>query len=312
MRIHQDLSEVSHNKNSVVTLGTFDGVHLGHRKIIDEVVKKAALFGGRSFLITFYPHPKKIISRENKIELLSTHSEKVKLIESIGIEHMLIIKFTKEFSQLGPDKFLKKYIVDGIGAREVVIGYDHHFGKERGGDINFLQKKGSDSGFEVTVIPAYDIDGVAISSSKIRKAILEGDIKLANKYLGRLYSFSGKVIRGDKRGRELGFPTANLDVENKDKLLPAIGIYAVEFIVKEKKHFGLLSVGKRPTFYSAGDIVPEVYIYDFDKNIYDEFVTVNVVERIRGEEKFSSAEELVKQMNNDKKVGIEILKKLNN
>ena len=312
MRIHQDLSEVSHNKNSVVTLGTFDGVHLGHRKIIDEVVNRAALFGGRSFLITFYPHPKKIISRENKIELLSTHSEKVKLIESIGIEHMLIIKFTKEFSQLGPDKFLEKYIVDGIGAREVVIGYDHHFGKERGGDINFLQKKGSDSGFEVTIIPAYDIDGAAISSSKIRRAILEGDIKLANKYLGRLYSFSGKVIRGDKRGRELGFPTANLDVENKDKLLPAIGIYVVEFIVKEKKHFGLLSVGKRPTFYSAGDIVPEVYIYDFDENIYDEFVTVNVVERIRGEEKFSSADELIKQMNNDKKLGIEILKKLNN
>ena len=312
MRIHQDLSEVSHNKNSVVTLGTFDGVHLGHRKIIDEVVKKAALFGGRSFLITFYPHPKKIIFRESKIELLSTPSEKVKLIESFGIENMLIIKFTKEFSQLSPDKFLEKYIVDGIGAREVVIGYDHHFGKERGGDINSLKKIGFDSGFEVTIIPACDIDGVAISSSNIRKAISEGDIKRANKYMGRFYSFGGNVIRGDKRGRELGFPTANLKVENNDKLLPAIGIYAVEFIVKENKHFGLLSVGKRPTFYASGDIVPEVYIYDFDENIYDEFVTVNVVERIRGEEKFSSADELIKQMNNDKKLGIEILKKLNN
>ena len=287
MRIHQDLSEVSHNKNSVVTLGTFDGVHLGHIKIIDEVVKKAALFG-------------------------STPSEKVKLIESFGIENMLIIKFTKEFSQLGPDKFLEKYIVDGIGAREVVIGYDHHFGKERGGDINSLKKIGFDSGFEVTIIPACDIDGVAISSSNIRKAISEGDIKRANKYMGRFYSFGGNVIRGDKRGRELGFPTANLKVENNDKLLPAIGIYAVEFIVKENKHFGLLSVGKRPTFYASGDIVPEVYIYDFDENIYDEFVTVNVVERIRGEEKFSSADELIKQMNNDKKLGIEILKKLNN
>ena len=312
MRIYKDLSEVSHNKNSVVTLGTFDGIHLGHRKIIDEVVKKAALLGGRSFLITFYPHPRKIISRENKIDLLSTPSEKAKMIESLGIENMLVINFDKDFSQLNPDKFLEKYIVDGIGAKEVVIGYDHHFGKGRGGDINFLQKKGNDSGFEVTVIPAYDIDGVAISSSKIRRAILEGDIKRANKYLGRLYSFSGKVIRGDKRGRELGFPTANLEIENKDKLLPAIGIYAVEIIVKEKKHLGLLSVGKRPTFYSAGDVVPEVYIYDFDENIYDEFVTVNVVERIRGEEKFSSADELVEQMNNDKKVGIEILKKLNN
>lgn len=312
MRIYQDLSEVSHNKNSVVTLGTFDGVHLGHRKIIDEVVKKAALLGGRSFLVTFYPHPRKIISPGNKIELLSTPSEKVKMIESFGIENMLIIKFTKEFSQLGPDKFLEKYIVDGIGARDVIIGYDHHFGKGRGGDINSLKKKGYNSGFEVTVIPAYNIDGVAISSSNIRKAISEGDIKRANKFIGRFYSFGGKVIRGDKRGRELGFPTANLKVENNDKLLPAIGIYAVEFIVKEKKHFGLLSVGKRPTFYASGDIVPEVYIYDFDENIYDEFVTVNVVERIRGEEKFSSADELIKQMNNDKKIGIEILKKLNN
>jgi riboflavin kinase/FMN adenylyltransferase len=312
MRIYQDLSEVSPNKNTVLTLGTFDGVHLGHRKIIDEVVKKAALLQGRSFLITFYPHPRKIISRANNIELLSTSSEKVKMVESLGIENMLIVKFTKEFSQLGPDKFIEKYIVDGIGAKEVVIGYDHHFGKGRGGDINSLIKKGKDSGFKVTVIPAFDIDGVTISSTKIRSAISEGDIKLANKYLGRFYSFSGKVILGDKRGRELGFPTANLEVENNDKLLPAIGIYAVEFIVKEKKHFGLLSVGKRPTFYTSGAVVPEVYIYDFDENIYDEFVTVNIVEKIRGEEKFSSADELIKQMNNDKKTGIEILNKLNN
>jgi len=312
MRIYQDLSEVSPNKNTVLTLGTFDGVHLGHRKIIDEVVKKAALLEGRSFLITFYPHPRKIISRANNIELLSTPSEKVKMVESLGIENMLIVKFTKEFSQLGPDKFIEKYIVDGIGAKEVVIGYDHHFGKGRGGDINSLKKKGKDSGFKVTVIPAVDIDGVTISSTKIRSAISEGDIRLANKYLGRFYSFSGKVILGDKRGRELGFPTANLEVENNDKLLPAIGIYAVEFIVKEKKHFGLLSVGKRPTFYTSGEVVPEVYIYDFDENIYDEFVTVNIVERIRGEEKFSSADELIKRMNDDKKIGIEILNKLNN
>jgi len=312
MRIYQDLSEVSPNKNTVLTLGTFDGVHLGHRKIIDEVVKKAALLEGRSFLITFYPHPRKIISRANNIELLSTPSEKVKMVESLGIENMLIVKFTKEFSQLGPDKFIEKYIVDGIGAKEVVIGYDHHFGKGRGGDINSLKKKGKDSGFKVTVIPAVDINGVTISSTKIRSAISEGDIRLANKYLGRFYSFSGKVILGDKRGRELGFPTANLEVENNDKLLPAIGIYAVEFIVKEKKHFGLLSVGKRPTFYTSGEVVPEVYIYDFDENIYDEFVTVNIVERIRGEEKFSSADELIKRMNNDKKIGIEILNKLNN
>jgi len=312
MQIFEDLSKVSYNKNSIVTLGTFDGIHLGHKKIIDGVVKKAAVLGGRSFLITFYPHPRKVVSKGNHIKLLNTPSEKAFMLSQLGIENMLIVKFSKEFSQLTPDVFIENYIVNGIGAKEVVIGYDHHFGKGRGGDIDFLKEKGIESGFEVTVVPAYDIEGDTISSSKIRRAISEGDITKANKYLGRSYSFSGKVIHGDKRGRELGFPTANLELENEDKLLPAIGIYVVELIINGKTHYGLLSVGKRPTFYASGDIVSEVYIYDFNDDIYDETVKINVLERIRGEEKFSSVESLVEQMKNDKKTGIEILKKLNN
>jgi riboflavin kinase/FMN adenylyltransferase len=312
MQIFEDLSKVSYNKNSVVTLGTFDGIHLGHKKIIDGVVKKAAGLGGRSFLITFYPHPRKVVSKGNHIKLLSTPSEKAFMLSRLGIENMLIVKFSKEFSQLTPDAFIENYIVNGIGAKEVVIGYDHHFGKGRGGDIDFLREKGIESGFEVTVVPAYDIGGDTISSSKIRRAISEGNISKANRYLGRSYSFSGKVIHGDKRGRELGFPTANLEFGNDDKLLPAIGIYVVEVIVSDKAHYGLLSVGKRPTFYASGDIVTEVYIYDFKDDIYDETVKINVLERIRGEEKFSSVESLVQQMNNDKKTGIEILKKINN
>jgi len=312
MQIFEDLSKVSYNKNSVVTLGTFDGIHLGHKKIIDGVVKKAAVLGGRSFLITFYPHPRKVVSKGNHIKLLNTPSEKAFMLSQLGIENMLIVKFSKEFSQLTPDVFIENYIVNGIGAKEVVIGYDHHFGKGRGGDIDFLKEKGIESGFEVTVVPAYDIGGDTISSSKIRRAISEGDISKANRYLGRSYSFSGKVIHGDKRGRELGFPTANLELENEDKLLPAIGIYVVEVIISGKTHYGLLSVGKRPTFYASGDIVTEVYIYDFNDDIYDETVKINVLERIRGEEKFSSVDSLVEQMNNDKKTGIEILKKLNN
>lgn len=312
MQIFNDLSEVSYDKNSVITLGTFDGIHLGHKKIIDGVVKKAADLGGRSFLITFYPHPRKVVSKGNHIKLLSTPTEKASILNQLGIENTLVIKFSKEFSQMTPGLFIDKYIVNGIGAKEVIIGYDHHFGKGRGGDIDFLKEKGTKSGFDVTVVPAYNIDDTTISSSKIRRAVSEGDIAKANKYLGRYYSFSGRVIHGDKRGRQLGFPTANLKVENEDKLLPALGIYAVELIVKEKKHFGLLSVGQRPTFYVSGDVVPEIYIYDFDEDIYDEIATVNVVDRIRGEEKFSSADELVEKMNNDKKIGMEILNKLTN
>lgn len=310
MQIFDDLSKVSYDKNSVVTLGTFDGIHLGHKKIIDEVVKKAALLGGRSFLVTFYPHPRKIVSKGNHIKLLSTPSEKASMLSDLGIENMLVVKFSREFSQLTPDAFIENYIVNGIGAKEVVIGYDHHFGKGRGGDIDFLKEKGKQSGFDVTVIPAYDIGGDTISSTKIRKAISEGEISKGNKYLGRRYSFSGKVIHGDKRGRELGFPTANLQLENEDKLLPDIGIYLVEVIVKKDNYYGLLSIGKRPTFYSFGEIVTEVYIYDFDKDIYDETVTIKVIERLRGEEKFSTVESLIEQMNIDKQKGIEILKKI--
>ena len=312
MQIFNDLSKVSYDKNSIITLGTFDGIHLGHKKIIDGVVKKAADMGGRSFLITFFPHPRKVVSTENQIKLLSTPSEKAFMLGKLGIENLLVIKFSTEFSQLTPDMFIDKFIVNGIGASEVIIGYDHHFGKGRRGDIDFLIDKGKESGFGVTVIPAYNIDDTSVSSSKIRRAISEGDISLANKYLGRYYSFTGRVIQGDKRGRGLGFPTANMQIDDEDKLLPAIGIYAVECIVENKKHYGLLSVGKRPTFYASGEIVPEVYIFDFDRDIYDKEVTVNVVERIRGEEKFSSVEELIEKMQSDKKIGMEIFNKLIN
>ncbi len=312
MRIFRELSEVVRDDNNIVTLGTFDGIHLGHKKIIKEVVNKAADYGAESFLITFHPHPRKIISRGHNIKLLNTSTEKLEMFKSLGIKNLLIINFTKEFSKLSPDAFIDNYIVNGVGAKEVIIGYDHHFGKGRGGDIGFLKNKGIKSDFKVTIIPGFEIENVVVSSSKIRNALLTGNITTANKYLGRLYSFSGTVVQGDKRGRELGFPTANLRIENEDKLLPAIGIYAVEFIVKGNIYQGLLSIGKRPTFYDSGEIVPEVYVFDFNEDIYNENVIVNLVERIRGEEKFSSAEELIEQMKKDKEIGLEILNKLIN
>ena len=312
MRIYRDLSEVTLNNNTIITLGTFDGIHVGHRFIIEEVVKKASDLGGRSFLITYHPHPRKVISGQNQLNLLSTPSEKIEIFETLGIENLLIVNFTKKFSQLNPEKFIDKFVVKGIGTKEIVIGYDHHFGKGRGGNQDFLKNMGSKSGFDVSIIPEYKMGNVTVSSSKIRKALFEGDILKANEYLGMQYTFSGTVIEGDKRGRELGFPTANLNLDDEDKLLPAIGIYAVEVTLKSDKKYGLLSIGKRPTFYESGEVVPEVYLFDFDDNIYGEELTVSMVDRIRGEEKFSSADELIEQMNKDKEIGLEILSKLSN
>lgn len=309
MQIFDDLSKVTYDKNTVITLGTFDGIHAGHKRIIEEVVAKSSFYDGRSFLITFDPHPRSIISKENKIQILSTLDEKLKLLESIGIQNVLVIKFTKEFSQLSANEFFSKYVLKGIGIREIVIGHDHHFGKGRDGDENKLREFGKVSDFKVSTVKAVTLDSMIVSSTKIRNLLTAGDITTANLFLERYYSFSGKIVTGDKRGRELGFPTANIDLDNLDKQIPAIGIYAVEFFIhsENKKYSGVMSIGKRPTFYNDGKLTTEVFIFDFDKDIYGANVTVDVVERIRGEEKFSSAEELIKQIKKDVEAGKEIL-----
>jgi riboflavin kinase/FMN adenylyltransferase len=309
MQIFDDVSKVKRDKNTIVTLGTFDGVHLGHKKIIDKVVEKAASFNGRSFIITFYPHPRKVVS-SGEIKILSDPEEKAQLFEEYGIDNLLVINFTKEFSQLTSEEFLNRYIINGTGVREFVIGYDHHFGKGRGGNETTLREIGRESGFNVTAVDEVKIDMVTVSSSRIRKALEAGDINRVTNFLGRFYSFSGTVVEGDKRGRTLGFPTANIRLNDADKMLPALGIYLVEFYVHGSKHYGLLSVGKRPTFYDSGSITPEVYIYNFNEDIYGEKVTVNIIKKLRDEEKFSSAEELIAQMNKDKQNGLVLIEEL--
>lgn len=312
MQIYNDLSGISDNKNSVITLGTFDGIHLGHQKIIKKVADISSRLNARNFLITFDPHPRKIVSPNYDLHLLSTLDEKTELFRSYGIDNVLILKFTKEFSQLSPKEFILKYLVEGIGVSEVVIGYDHHFGKGRGGNSCVLNDMGKDHGFNVTIVSGYSVGDIIVSSTKIRNALMDGGVSKANKMLGRVYSFEGSVIRGDNRGKKLGFPTANLEIESGDKLLPAIGIYAVECTIENKKHFGLLSIGKRPTFHDSGEVVPEVYLFDFNDDIYGAKLRVAVVERIRGEEKFSSAEDLIAQMEKDSEVGLQLLSKLTN
>ncbi len=312
MEIFKNLSDVQFDKNTILTLGTFDGIHLGHQQIISAVVDKAKQDGMRGFVLTFDPHPRKVLSKDDKVYLLSSLDEKVKIFEALGVENLFVVNFTKEFSQLSPEDFIVKYLIDGIGLGEIVIGYDHHFGKGRGGNVDILRSIGKEKNFNTTVIPSYSLEDKIINSTKVRNELMEGNVALAAKMLGRLYKFSGTVIHGDKRGRALGYPTANIELETKEKLLPLIGIYAVKVRLSNMSYNGLLSIGKRPTFYIDGEVVSEVYIYDFDKQIYGEKITIELVERLRGEQKFNSTDELIAQMNKDRENGIKVLKNPNN
>ena len=311
MQVYNDLFSIKKDDNTVLTIGAFDGVHLGHLEIIEKVKLRATELKARSFLLTFNPHPRNVLSGSGSIKTLNTLKEKEEILQNLGIENLFVINFNKEFSQLPAEKFFSDYIINGIGLKEIIIGYDFHFGKGRGGSIETIIEMGKRNNFKVDKVEEVTFDGNKISSTKVRKALIEGKINLTNNLLGRKYSFSGIVVHGDKRGRTLGFPTANIKTDDEDKLLPALGIYVVEFFVNNQKHFGLLSLGKRPTFYDEGNIVPEVYIYNFDEDIYDEYVTVNLIERLRGEEKFSSVENLIVQMNKDKENGLKILEQFN-
>lgn len=312
MQIFYSIKDLKKNKNTVLTLGTFDGIHPGHLKIIDRLVSCSKEKGCRSVVITFYPHPRTILGNDNSVKMLTTQEEKIELLEKLGVENLLIINFTKEFASLSAEDFIYDYLINGIGLTEIVLGHDHHFGKGRRGNAELLQKIADKEGFIVTKAEAFMIDGEAVSSTKIRNAIAEGDIIRANRLLGRNYEFSGIVVGGDKRGRELGFPTANIKLSSQEKLLPASGVYAVKVMVENERHTGLLSIGKRPTFYNQGELVSEVYIFDFNREIYGAKVTTELVERLRGEVKFNSAEELINQMNTDKENGYKIFNKLNN
>jgi riboflavin kinase/FMN adenylyltransferase len=311
MQVFDSIKDLVKDKNTVLTLGTFDGIHSGHQQILNRLIDRSKQEGCRNLVITFHPHPRTVVSNNFNIKLLTTLDEKKVILEKIGIENLLIINFTKEFASITPKEFIYQYLVNSIGVREIVLGHDHHFGKGRDGNVDLLQKIGEDEGFSVSVVDAIYINDEIVSSTKIRNALNEGNIKKANALLGRDYSFTGTVVSGDRRGRELGYPTANIKLFSQEKLLPAIGVYAVNVLLDKEKYRGLLSIGNRPTFYDEGDLVTEVYIYDFDQEIYGAKVTVKLVERLRGEEKFNSAEELINQMNKDKENGLRILK-LNN
>ena len=301
MKVHHSLESFEKPEFSVVTSGTFDGVHIGHQRILSRIQEISRKHSGETIVITFWPHPRIVLSKgHTDMKLLSTIDEKIDLLDRQGIDHLLILPFTDEFSQLSPEEFIQRIYVDGLGTKKLVIGYDHRFGKNREGGLDYLQANKERYHFTVEEIPRQDIEEVGVSSTKIRNALLEGHVHLANQYLGYAYSFRGKVIHGDKLGRDIGFPTANIEVPEAYKLIPDDGIYAVKTKVLGQVFDGMLYLGKRPTLNGqAENHRIEVNLFDFDSDIYDENIEVSLIERIRGDEKFDSIEEMRLQLEKD-------------
>lgn len=307
MKIYKTIDEFSGIENAVVTTGTFDGVHLGHCKIISHLKQIALREKGETVVLTFTPHPRIVLFPEEKtLKLLNTEKEKAALLEKAGVDHLVVIPFTKEFSELSSIDFIRNILVNNIKTKKLVIGYDHHFGKNREGGFEHLKKYGTLYGFEVEEIPAKDINNVAISSTKIRKALIEGDISMANAFLGYEYSISGTVIKGNQLGRTIGFPTANIKVNDSYKLMPANGVYAVKIKVKNKIYKGMMNIGFRPTI-GGKELTLEVNIFAFNTDIYNTEISIYFMDRIRNEVKFSDIEALKNQLEKDKEVALQLL-----
>ena len=301
MKIHYDLESISELTNSAVTTGTFDGVHIGHKTIIEKLLAVAKKIQGESVLVTFFPHPRMVLfPDDNQIKMLNTQFEKEQLLASCGIDHLVVIPFTKEFSRLSSLEFVRNILANKLKAKKLVIGYDHHFGRNREGTFAHLLEFGSLYGFDVEEIPAKDIDHVAISSSKIRQAIELGDIQTANKYLGYKFMLTGKVVKGKQLGRTLGFPTANIEIADQYKLVPPIGVYAVKVKYNNHSYDGMLSIGKNPTVTNNGPITIEVNIFDFNQEIYHKEITVYLIRKLRDEVKYNSVDDLKIQLALDK------------
>jgi riboflavin kinase/FMN adenylyltransferase len=299
LKIYQSLNEFKPTKKTIVTLGTFDGVHLGHNLILDKICKTAKQENLESVLLTFFPHPRLIVSNDSEIKMLNTMAEKAMLLEQKGIQNFIIHPFDKLFSELSPREFVKQVLIKQLNIQKIIIGYDHKFGKNRAADFNDLIAFGKEFGFEVEEISAKQVNEVSVSSTKIRNSLLEGNISLANAYLGYPYMLSGIVVKGNQLGRTIGFPTANIEISENYKLIPKNGVYIVTAIVNNQTIFGMMNIGIKPTL---GDNVPtiEVHLLNFSEDIYNQKIQVNVIERHRDEQKFESFEALKSQLEIDK------------
>ncbi|WP_435355222.1 bifunctional riboflavin kinase/FAD synthetase [Emticicia sp. SJ17W-69] len=300
MKIYYNLTDFEPLNNATVTIGTFDGVHLGHQKILQILRETAQSSNGESVVLTFWPHPRMVVSQDSQVlKLLSTIDEKIELLEKQGVDHLLVIPFTREFSELSSEEYVRNILIKGIGTKKLVIGYDHRFGRNREGGFDYLKANANEFDISIEEIPRQEIDNLTISSTKIRQALSEGQIRPANELLGRNYSFTGIVVKGRQLGRTIGFPTANVQVSETYKLIPANGVYAVKTFVRGHWYAGMMNIGTRPTVDGIGR-TQEVNIFDFDDDIYGETVIVELIDFIRNEQKFNGIEELKAQILRDK------------
>ena len=300
MKIYHHIDEFVPVKNAVVTIGTFDGVHIGHRKIISRLKELATASDAETVILTFFPHPRMILHPEDEnIKLITTIAEKAALMEQLGVDHLIITPFSRDFSNQSAEEYIRDVLVKKIGTKTIVIGYDHRFGKDRKGGLEDLLRLAPEYGFEVLEIPEQDINDVAISSTRIRTALLDGEIDIANECLGYPFFITGKVIRGDQLGRQLGYPTANLMLEEKYKLIPSDGIYAVRVNVEGKDYNGMAYIGHRPTVNGMTRNI-EVNIFDFNQEIYNKQLRMEFLHFVREDIHFASLDELVVQLGKDK------------
>ena len=307
MKVYKDSSEFKKEKKAVVTVGSFDGLHIGHQKILKKLIEVSKEIEGTSVLLTFEPHPRSVIAKDFNLKILTTLDEKKFILEKFGIDNLIVQNFTLEFSQMTSEEFIKKILVNDIGVSHIVIGHDHKFGKDRLGDEEKLKEFGRQYNFNVTSVEAEMIDGQIVSSTKIRKALYEGNIEKVNLFLGRNYKITGKIVEGTKRGRELGFPTANIKLDDDRKAIPKNGVYVVSCYLRDKNYYGVMNIGIRPTFENDNQTTLEVNLFDFNSDIYGEDIEVNFIKYIRDEKKFESKEDLIKQIKLDVETAKEII-----
>ena len=292
-----DLSRIERTfDRSIITLGNFDGVHMGHQELVRMVIRRAKETGAASMVVTFRPHPLKILAPEKCPPLISIYEEKIRLFEKLGIDVLVKIPFTVEFAAMTPEDFVKNILCDSLGAKEIFVGYNYRFGKGRKGDVKTLRALGERYGFTVREVEQISLDGEVISSTKIRHLLREGDVEHAAKLLGRTYAITGIVVRGDGRGKGLGFPTAN--IAPKHAIIPSHGVYAVRLFVRDRLYDGIANIGMRPTFDKKA-LAIEVHVFDFNEDVYGEDISLYFIRKIREEKKFGSVEALVGQIRTD-------------
>lgn len=309
MKTYNSIYDYNKKGKSIVTIGTFDGVHIGHKLILEKLIQNAKERDCESVVLTFFPHPRMVLQESSDVKLINTIEEKSELIGNIGIENLIIHPFDQKFSRLTAEEFVKTILVDLLNIKKIIIGYDHRFGRNRTANIDDLIVYGKQYDFEVEQISAQEINDNAVSSTKIRNAILEGNISLANKYLGYNYTFSGEVVKGKQLGRTIGFPTANIQIKESYKLIPKNGVYIVKSNYDGNTIFGMMNIGNRPTVNGENQTI-EVNFFDFDEDIYNKIISIEILDFIREEQKFDSLDSLKSQLNKDQQTSLSYISKI--